>query len=66
MQKFRILKKSEEIARATETLEKGLCFITKQPLGDKAYDLMWHAGADTHVYVEQSYLKSKLQKEQIN
>lgn len=63
MQKFRILKQSEEIDRAKNTLEKGICFISKTSLSDKEYDLVWHAGSGTYVYVEHSYLKPNVQKE---
>jgi len=66
MQKFRFLTKSEEIDRAKDTLEKGLCFISKVSISDKPYDLVWHAGSNTYVYVEHMYLNAMLQKEQGN
>jgi len=63
MQKYRILSPVEEKDRALRTLEKGLCFISNESLHDKDYELVWHAGADSYVYVEQSYLNQELQKE---
>ena len=53
--KFRILSQSEESKRANDTLLKGICFISKISLNDKPYELIWHAGAQSYVFVDKIF-----------
>jgi len=57
--KFRILSKSEEMERASDTLTRGICFITKVPLNDKPYELIWHAGAESFVFVDRQLINKE-------
>lgn len=66
MQKHKSLSKAKEILRAKESIDKGICFISKESLANKDYDLVWHAGSNSYVLVEQSYLNIELQKESQN
>lgn len=57
---FKILNVSEEKSRANKTLLKGTCFVTKVPLSDKPYELVWHVGAQSYVFVDKKFFsKSK-------
>ena len=58
--KLRIMSQWEEAERATDTLLKGRCFVTKEILNNKEYDLVWHAGAQSLVFVgKKQYNKQK-------
>jgi len=50
------LTKSEEQKRAHETLTRGICFVTKVPLFDRPYELVYHGGAESYVFVDQKLL----------
>jgi len=49
--KLKILNEEEEIKRAHDTLLRGSCFVSKIPLHDQPYDLIWHTGAQSWVFV---------------
>lgn len=57
--KFTILTKNEEMERASDTLTRGICFVTKVPLNDKPYELVYHAGAESFVFVDQQLIKKE-------
>lgn len=57
-EKFKVLTKSEEQERAYQSLIRGICFINQVPLNDKPYDLVYHAGADSFVFVSEEYMKT--------
>ena len=50
----------EENERAQQSLLRGECFISKVPLNDKEYELVWHAGAQTYVFVDKIYITDNL------
>ena len=56
--KFKMLSPTEEGARASMTLLKGSCFITKESLSNKPYELVWHAGAQSYVFVDKEYMSN--------
>jgi hypothetical protein len=62
--KLRVMKQPEEAKRAHDTLLAGTCFVTKELLNNKEYDLVWHAGAQSMVFVGKNYTTSK--KETLN
>ena len=45
--------------RASDTLTRGICFITKVPLNDKPYELIWHAGAESFVFVDRQLINKE-------
>lgn len=51
---------NEEIKRAQTCLLRGECFISKVPLNDKEYDLVWHTGANTYVFVAKEFTQNLL------
>lgn len=53
------LTKGEEQKRAHETLTRGTCFVTKVPLFDRPYDLVYHAGAESYVFVDKKLLTTE-------
>jgi hypothetical protein len=53
------LSKQEEIDRAQETLLKGLCFISRVPLNNEPYELVWHVSANTYVFVHKKYVQDR-------
>ena len=53
--KFKILSQEEESKRASDTLLKGTCFISKELLSDIPYELVWHAGAQSYVFVDKIF-----------
>ena len=55
---------AEEANRAHDTLFKGTCFISKEPLNNKDYELVWHAGAQSYVFIDKNFTTSK--KETLN
>jgi hypothetical protein len=56
-EKFKILSQEEESKRANDTLLKGTCFISKVSLNNKPYELVWHAGAQSYVFVGKIFTK---------
>ena len=54
--KFRTLSAAEESSRANKTLLRGTCFVTKVPLSDKPYELVWHAGAKSYVFINKNLI----------
>lgn len=61
--KRKALTKIEECERAKDSLLRGECFISKVPLNDKDYELVWHAGAQTYVFVDKIFITDKLLNE---
>ena len=57
--KFTTLTQEEEKDRAHNTLTRGTCFISNVPLSDKPYELVYHAGADSYVFVDKKFLKTQ-------
>jgi len=53
------LSKEEEKNRAHETLTRGTCFVNKVPLSDKPYDLVYHAGSESFVFVDKKFLTTQ-------
>jgi len=53
------LSKEEEKNRAHETFTRGTCFISKVPLSDKPYELVFHAGAEGFVFVDKKFLTTQ-------
>jgi len=57
--KLTFLTKSEEQKRAHSTLVRGICFITKEPLSNKPYELVYHSGAESYVFVDQKLVTTE-------
>ena len=54
-----ILTKQQEQERANDTLLRGTCFISKVSLSNKPYELVWHAGANSYVFVDKIFLTTE-------